>query len=59
MSRFPLHMIESAPADSKLHLLDAKQRLGFVPNVYAASIRHAKRSPACPIATWSNECPRA
>ena len=42
MSRFPLHMIESAPADSKLHLLDAKQRLGFVPNVYAASIRHAK-----------------
>lgn len=34
-SNFPLHTIESAPADSKPHLLAAKQMRGFVPNVYA------------------------
>lgn len=35
MSRFPRHTIESAPAESKPHLLAASQMRGFVPNVYA------------------------
>ena len=32
---FPLHTIETAPAESKPHLITANERLGFVPNVYA------------------------
>lgn len=35
MIGFPLHTIETAPAGSKPHLLAAKERLGFVPNLYA------------------------
>lgn len=34
-SHFPLHTIESAPAESKPYLLAAGQKRGFVPNVYA------------------------
>lgn len=42
MDRFPLHTIESAPADSKPHLIRAKESFGFVPNVYA----HMAEAPA-------------
>src|ERR1700730_11151337 len=32
---FPLHTIETAPAASKPYLTASKERLGFVPNLYA------------------------
>jgi AhpD family alkylhydroperoxidase len=35
VNSFPLHTIETAPAVSKSYLIAAKDRLGFVPNLYA------------------------
>jgi hypothetical protein len=47
MNSFPLHTLETAPAESKALLTTIATRFGFLPNVYAYLAEARSRSKRC------------